>query len=371
MPRSYFKAGMKLMGCVLLIGVLSSAGAAAGTKNLKSFDGYRLDYEIDYPAGKTDKDVSRVAVLIHGSGPQDMREDLSAVSAPGTKNYFFTDLSGVLAEKGFAVIRYNKRAYQINEEVRKDKAFLKTSAFRKYSQRILDATIKDAEVFTRFALKTFPKAKVYLIGHSEGAYVGLQVADANKRVAGLALIGFSAQGREMLVFEQVVQRPLAIFDPLDTDRNGSLTAEELKKEDPYAKSLAGQMKIIDLDGNGILERAEFMGANLSNILLDTPNAMEWRQQEAERKKPANIIRDSPLDIYFFQGELDNQTPAYNAKAVQLANAMSWKKNNLHFSFFEGLGHALDKRTGYLDMVFKPADKQALQKLASDLDAGWE
>lgn len=359
---------MKLTISVLLAGLLSSVCCAGEARSLKSFDGYRLDYEIDYPA---DGNVTRVAVLIHGSGPQDMREDLGAVSAPGTTNYFFVDLSKALTAKGFAVVRYNKRAYQINELVKRDPAFLKTSKFKKLSKRILDATIKDAEAFTRFAAKTFPLARVYLIGHSEGAYVGLQVADADRAVAGVALIGFGTQGREAVIFEQLVIRPLPYFDSLDGDRNGALTAEELGKADPHAKSLAGQMRLIDLNRNGILERSEFMGANLSNIVLDTPNAMEWRQQESARKKPANIIRNAAFDVSFFQGELDNQTPAYNAKAIQLANALTWKKENLHFRFFEGLGHALDKRADYMDMVFKPADPQALEALAADLDSRWK
>ena len=359
---------MKLITSLLLTGLLASVCRADEALSLKSFDGYRLNYEIDYPA---DKNAARVAVLIHGSGPQDMREDLTAVSAPGTTNYFFVDLSKALTAKGFTVVRYNKRIYQINEEVKKDPAFLKTSKFRKLSGHILDATIKDAEAFVRFAAKTFPKARLYLVGHSEGTYVGLQVAGSNKSVAGVALLGFGTQGRETVIFEQVVTRPLSYFDSLDEDRNGALTAEELGKADPHAKSLSGQMKVIDLNKNGILERSEFMGANLSNIVLDTPNAMEWRQQEAARKKPANIIKDAAFDVSFFQGELDNQVPAYNAKAIQLANALTWKKPNLHFRFFEGLGHALDKRTDSMDLLFKPADPQALEALAADLDSRWK
>lgn len=70
---------MKTAALLFLTGLFTSVCSAGGVESLKSFDGYRLDYEIDSPAGKN---VSRVVVLIHGSGPQDMREDLSAVSAP-------------------------------------------------------------------------------------------------------------------------------------------------------------------------------------------------------------------------------------------------------------------------------------------------
>jgi pimeloyl-ACP methyl ester carboxylesterase len=355
---------MKFIASILLTGLLSSVCRADSGQSLKSFDGYRLDYEIDYPA---DKNVSRVVVLVHGSGPQDMREDLSAASATGTKNWFFTDLSAALTAKGFAVVRYNKRSYQLNEQVKKDPAFAKTSKFKKLAGHQLDAIVKDAAAFAGFAAKTFPKAKVYLLGHSEGTYVALQVADADKAVAGVALIGFTTQGRETVVFEQFVYRPLSYFDALDADRNGVLTPEELGKDEPVSKSLVRQMPVIDLNKNGLLERSEYIGGNLSNMLQDSPAAMEWRQDEAARKKPAGIIRDAAFDVSFFQGELDNQTPSYNAKAIQLANALAWKKPNLHFRFFEGLGHALDKRADYKDLVFKTADPQALAAVAADLD----
>lgn len=359
---------MKYLLFILLSGLLFSVCRADTAQSLRSFDGYRLDYEIDYPA---DKAASKVVVLVHGSGPQDMREDLSAASTPGTTNYFFVDLSKALAAKGFTVVRYNKRIYQINEQVKKDPAFLKTSKFKKLSGHILNATIKDADAFVRFAAKTFPKAKLYLLGHSEGTYVALQVADENEAVAGVTLIGFATQGRDTIVFDQFVNRPLSYFDALDADRNGVLSREELAKDDPVAKSLTRQIAVIDLDKNGLLERSEFMGGNLSNMLQDSPAAMEWRQDEAARKKSASIIRAAAFDVSFFQGELDNQTPSYNAKAIQLVNTLAWKKPNLHFRFFEGLGHALDERADYQDLVFKTADPQALAALAAELDAYWK
>ena len=212
---------------------------------------------------------------------------------------------------------------------------------------------------------------VYLLGHSEGTNVALQVADKNRSVAGAALIGFGTQGRDTVIFDQIVNRSLSYFDTLDADRNGVLTPEELGRDEPVAKSIAAQMAVIDLDKNGSLKRSEFMGGNLMNILPDPPGAIEWRREEAALKRPASIIRDAAFDISFFQGELDNQTPAYNAKAIQLANTLKWKKPNLHFRFFDGLGHALDKRTDYQDLVFKPADQPALATVAADLDSRWK
>lgn len=335
---------------------------------MKSFDGYGLDYTIDYPAAK---DVSRVIVLLHGSGQHDMNEDLSAISALGTRNLFFVDVSSALTQKGFAVIRYNKRSYQWKETAKKDPTFLKSGGFKKFSENPLKYFVEDAASFAGFAFKTFPKAKVYLLGHSEGTQVALRVAEKTPEISGVALIGFTAQSLDISMFEQTVYRPLHIFETLDLDKNRSLGPEELKKDDPLTKSLASQLTALDLNRNGALDRSEFMAGNFANILLDAPSLPEYRKQEALYKKPAAIIKDAKFDIAFFQGELDNQAPAYNAKAIQIMNNLVWKKPNLHFRFYDGLGHALDKRTDLQDIVYHQADRQALADLASDLDSYWK
>lgn len=359
---------MKLILAVMLSFSATTFCRATDTKSLKSFDGLCLDYEIDYPA---DKSAARVVILLHGSGPQDMREDLSSVSAPGTTNYFFIDVSSALTEKGFAVVRFNKRGHQLKQLLKKDPSLAKTSKFNKYIKKPLTATIRDAETFAKFAAKTFPGAKIYLLGHSEGSRIALQVADRNNFIPGVGLIGLNTQSLDTTLFEQFVYRPLHYFDSLDADRNGSLAAEELAVNGPVAKSLVGQMQVIDQDKSGTIERSEFMGASLMNVLVDAPGVTDWREEEAALKTPASILKSAAFDVSYFQGELDNQTPAYNAKALQLANNFSWKKPNLRFKFFPGLGHALDKRTDYQDLVFKPADKQALSELAAELDTRWK
>jgi len=358
------------MKTALILSVLSlivPACTARAASVMKSFDGYGLEYTIDYPEVK---DVTRVIVLIHGSGQHDMDEELSAVSA-GKKNPFFADVSAALVKKGFAVIRYNKRSYQWTKTAEKDTAFVKSKKFRKFTEDPLKYFVEDAAWFAGFAAKTFPKAKVYLLGHSEGTYVALQVADMNTSIAGVALLGFKTQSLDISLFEQTVYRPLYIFEALDLDKNGALDTEELKKDDPSAKSLNAQLQMLDLNKNSALDRDEFMGGNLSRILLDAPSLREYRKREASYKRPAEIIRDARFDVEFFQGELDNQTPAYNVRAVQLMNTLVWKKNNLHFRFFGGLGHALDKRVDYHDIVYQRADPQALSAMTSDLDSYWK
>jgi len=130
------------------------------------------------------------------------------------------------------------------------------------------------------------------------------------------------------------------------------------------------MVVLDGDGDGILDRSEYMAGNLSNILLDSPSVGEYREREAKYPRPAAVIAALKCPVAFFQGEWDNQTPAWNAKAVELLNRAVWKKSNLHFRFFKGLGHALDPRDSYHDLVYRPIDPGALEAMMTDLDRIW-
>ena len=76
-----------------------------------------------------------------------------------------------------------------------------------------------------------------------------------------------------------------------------------------------------------------MAGNLSNIVLDLSSLREYRLQEAQYPRQGEVLRDAKFKVIFFQGEWDNQTPSYNAKAIDLLNRAVWKKENLNFHYF--------------------------------------
>ena len=348
--------------------LLAALPCAAGAETLKSFDGYGLDYVLEYPEkGAADK----VVLLLHGSGGSNMDEDLSEVSAPGVKNLFFADVSAALRKQGFAVLRYNKRSYQWKETLKTDPDFLKSETFLNFTKNALKYFYDDAAAFVDFAAGKFP-GRVYLLGHSEGTSIALRLADADARIAGTALVGFMAQSLDVAMFEQTVYRPMRLYARLDADRSAFLDAKELAGSDKINASLRAQLPVLDLDKDGKISRGEFMAGNYSNLLFDmNPSMQAYRRQEAEYKRPAEILRAAKFDVAFFQGEQDNQTPAYGVRAVQLLNEAVWKKTNLHFRYFPGLGHALDPRDNYEDILYRPADKKALETLAADLAGYWK
>ncbi|MBI3296766.1 MAG: alpha/beta fold hydrolase [Elusimicrobia bacterium] len=169
---------MKLLQLFLGIGslLLTALSCAGSEHSVKSFDGFPLRARLDINAAASEDSVERVVVLIHGSGPQSLDEDLSSVSAPGTTNYFFADLAAALNGRGIAVVRYDKRSYAAARMIAADRNFAASKKFKRYAADPLRYFIEDARHFTRWTARRFPRARVFLVGHSEGANVALQVA---------------------------------------------------------------------------------------------------------------------------------------------------------------------------------------------------
>jgi pimeloyl-ACP methyl ester carboxylesterase len=331
---------------------------------LNCSDGFALDGKISLPENMTADQVKRVIVLIHGSGNHSMDQDLTVVTKQRKKNLFFLELSRSLTDAGFAVVRYNKRGYQLLLKLGQDPAFRESQIVKASNANPLKLYVEDARDCARFAANKFPMAKLFLLGHSQGTYVSLQVARQTPAVKGVGLIGFAQWSTEVLVFEQTVYRALGTFDQLDQNRDDLLDADELKAE--AAAGLRSQLALLDLDHNQAISRTELKAGSLSN-LMSTDIFGAFRKQEAEYPRSSDILRSAKFKVLFFQGLWDNQTPAYHAKAVELLNRNVWKKDNLHFHYFPGLGHALDKRSSYYDLEFDTIAPDALETLTREMD----
>ncbi len=330
-------------------------------------DGFVLDGLLATPGAKKAATPSRLVIFLHGSGPQSMDEDLTAVTRDNQPNLFFKELQDVLLSKGFSVLRFNKRSYQTQLAFKENEAFVKSPIYQKFSADPLLRFIEDGANVVDFAAKRYPKAKIYLLGHSQGASIACWLAEQDKRIAGLALIGFLATPTELAVFEQTVYRPLFYFKQLDKDRNQILSNAELSIENPIAAALKAQMPILDQDADAELTLMEFKAGNFSNLVVKDMLGPAMRQQEAKRSRVTDILKDFDKPVLMFQGEWDNQTPTYQAMAVQIANAMVWKKDNLRLFIYPKLGHALDLRDSYEDIRYNPIDSKAKTDLAVQIN----
>lgn len=125
-------------------------------------------------------------VLVHGSGPNDRDESVGGVRV-------FRDLAEGLASRGVAVLRYDKRTKVYPAECQADPNFTMT-----------EETVVDA-VRALALLRTEPLIdphRVFVLGHSQGAYMAPRIMQADPKLAGAILLAGNVRPLEELILEQ-------------------------------------------------------------------------------------------------------------------------------------------------------------------------
>jgi fermentation-respiration switch protein FrsA (DUF1100 family) len=126
-------------------------------------------------------------VLVQGSGPNDRDETIGP-------NKPFRDLAWGLATQGIAVLRYDKRTLVYGQKM-KDMVGL----------TVQDETIDDALAAAALLRGTdkIDPARVFLVGHSLGAYLAPRIAAQTSDLAGIILLAGPARPLAVLTVEQV------------------------------------------------------------------------------------------------------------------------------------------------------------------------
>lgn len=350
--------------CLGLIG--AEAQAAEVDFKHKSFDGFVLPGKIDLPKGVAEKDVTRVVILVHGSGPQSMDLNLTTVTKGKKPNFFFRDVRDGLRKHKFAVLRYDKRSFALRGILKKNPAYAQSKAFKAFIKNPLKYFVDDLRSMITFAKKRLPKAKIILAGFSQGTYVALQAAHRNKDVAGVALSGFYAVPLLLLVHEQITYRPMHMMKRIDKNNDGTLSADELKNAGAVGMQIAAQAMVLDADGDGKISLDEIRGGNFVNLLKFQKRLTANTMQELKYPLITKVLKAAKFKVLFFQGLWDNQTPAYQAFAVRILARFVWQKQNIQFFFFKKRGHILDKRDRYDDLKYRTIDPKALTKMANEM-----
>ncbi len=321
------------------------------SKYIKSFDGFPLNVLIETPV----KDPKKIVLFIHGSGPNDWNEG---------EGELFDRIADSLNKSGIATARFHKRTFEMRLMTYSDPEGLKKYDSTDFDKHFMTYFIKDVNAVANYAKSIFPKAEVILFGHSQGTWIGLQLANQNKNFKKLALLGsYNGQINETIL-EQSLYRFRSEFKRLDRNKNDELTRWELRNENKYLK----QLPVIDTDKDKIISLNEWDAANYINYYKNYSAVIkEWLLQELTYPSTYEILSKSSLKVLFLHGEWDNQTPIYFPKSIQLLNNLSWKKN-YSFKFFNKLGHSLNKQKQFLEFNDNPIEKRVLLEVTKEIVA---
>lgn len=236
-----------------------------------------------------------VAILVQGSGANGMDSLIGTAN-----NRPFADLAHGLAERGIAVIRYDKRSYTYPQDV----ADVETEYLR------------DVKAAVRFALEDsrVNGKSLYLIGHSQGGMLAPIFAKENPEIQGIASLGGTLLRLEDKVLEQT---------KIMMEQNTELTQEQKNTEIARVKAEADIIKSLTPEST----------EDRNALLLNYPVSY-WISLNAIN--PEAIAKELSIPILILQGDNDFQV-TYENDFLYWQQVLSGKEN-VQFQHYAGLSH---------------------------------
>ena len=246
-----------------------------------------------------------VVILVHGSGQSDRDETIGP-------NATFRDLAWGLANRGIAVIRYDKRTLVYAAECASDANFT-------YD----DETVDDALAAVQLARihKQLTGSDIYIIGHSLGAMLAPRIAERDPSLAGIILLAGPARSMDEVIPEQMTY--LSSF-------SGSLEASQKEIED-MKRQFANARKL----GMDAFDQTIPLPFNLPASYI----AFDYAY------KPVEVARKLTLPILILQGERDYQVTMQDYGLWRMGlfrnkNVLYKSYPKLNHHFHEGSGKSM-------------------------------
>ena len=188
-------------------------------------------------------------LLIAGSGIRDMNESLDYIridNHTGSKVYPptpFFQIAEYLSERGFVVLRYDKRGIGENGTILDSDAWgnLTFNDLKQDAEKALAVLAQQPEV---------DPDRITVLGHSEGTVIAPRVAiDNTTKVRNLVLMGAAAQNvYELGYFQNVDLKVLYAEKVLDRNHDGLLSVSEADN-DPIFGSTVGNVTELPMQRN--------------------------------------------------------------------------------------------------------------------------
>ena len=316
-------------------------------------------------------------LLIHGSGVADKDYYVNNKIAP------FKQISQYLSERGFAVLRYDKRGVGPNFTVSDANVWgnLTFNDLKSDAQKALGVLIKQPEV---------DPTKITIIGHSEGTTIVPRIAIENAtKVKNIVLMGAAANNTRDLVYFREVTIPLLYAQRvLDHNHNGLISISEATK-DPVFNFLTRNFTLLlntDSATNGTKQQQSnpqqyntinkngYMDINnqlkpkliaqslvLSTIIpgekcTETAGCPIWLNSQYALKPNVDIISSVPpsISILIQQGDNDIATPLQQAFMLQQALIDARHPDHTLITY-PNLGHGFGRQSEWFPILegFQP------------------
>jgi uncharacterized protein len=216
-------------------------------------------------------------LLIAGSGIRDMNESLDYVridNHTGSRIYPptpFFQIAEYLSERGFVVLRYDKRGIGENGTILDSNAWgnLTFNDLKQDAEKALAVLAQQPEV---------DPDRITVLGHSEGTVIAPRVAiDNTTKVRNLVLMGAAAENvYELGYFQNVDLKVLYAEKVLDRNRDGLLSVSEAEK-DPIFGSMIGNVTELPMQRNN------------NTITSTTGNGSTVQQQQNTKNNTTNDV----------------------------------------------------------------------------------
>jgi len=219
--------------------------------------------------------------------------------------------------------------------------------------------------------KKIDSSRIYLLGHSEGTQVAVDVAK-DQKLKGLVLLGYSGEDLTTILRWQIFQREIEHFVVTDVDvnRDGFVTKAEAARWPEFSwnwKPDQDRVAIADIE-------KYLLGEAQRNKITDSVKNSVWCSDgHCDRGPLYEETAALPQDLYVFTGELDLQTLPEETRRLERA-CRAAKKKNCRIEIVPKLQHGFNRPKGprhhpLLDIAVGPVEHEfsdRLYRLAREL-----
>ncbi len=314
-----------------------------------------------------------IVLLVPGGGLTDMDEYIPAsATETGEPAAAMKQIAEYLSERGFMVLRYNKRGTTRNATM---------ADYALYSMATVETFKADAETALK-VLKNHPDADqsdVTVIGHSESSLIVARMAEDDPSITKVVMLGGAARDYLDIKYTQLVELRIQFAESvLDMDDDGLVSLEEaIEGIAPYDRAILPKNSLLmgtgnetqwiptwDPDSDGYMNiTGEFQPVleRLHSMLSD-PSYPEYTQTQAHVSWGAtmDIIGSLEASILILQGEGDWQTPPIEAILLE-QTLMSADHRDHALYMYPGLSHFFYPTDGW-QSAMGPIESYVLRDL---------